>query len=62
MNRPFAFALALCAAVPASLAGAQERSSDREFRWEGTVPSGRWLYVRNLNGGIRVDRATGNRG
>lgn len=44
-----------------SLAGAQERQSDRSFTWEGTVPNGRWLYVRNLNGAIRVGRASGNR-
>lgn len=55
------FALALLAAVPAAPVGAQERSSDRDFRWEGTVPSGRWLYLRNLNGSVRIDRATGNR-
>jgi len=43
-----------------SVAGAQERQSDRSFTWEGTVPNGRWLYVRNLNGAIRVERASGN--
>lgn len=61
MNRTLVLAVALLAS-PAVSAGAQERSStDRDFRWEGTVPSGRWLYVRNLNGSVRVDRATGNR-
>ena len=52
--------LALLVAVT-SVAGAQERQSDRSFTWEGTVPDGRWLYVRNLNGAIRVERASGNR-
>ena len=52
--------LALVATVAGS-AGAQERQSDRAFTWEGTIPNGRWLYVRNLNGAIRVDQASGNR-
>jgi hypothetical protein len=25
------------------------------FTWDGAVPSGRWVYVRNLNGGVRVE-------
>lgn len=45
----------------ASPAGAQERSSNRDFRWDGAIPTGRWLYVRNLNGGINVARASGSR-
>jgi hypothetical protein len=38
----------------------QERSSDRDFRWTGNIPAGRWIYVRNLNGDIRVEPTTGN--
>jgi hypothetical protein len=38
-----------------------ERQSNRDFRWEGSVPEGRWLYLRNLSGEIRVERASGNR-
>jgi hypothetical protein len=45
----------------AATAGAQERRSDRAFTWEGNVPAGRWLYVRNLNGPIRVERGSGSR-
>lgn len=59
MRRSAAITAALLLAAP--LAGAQSRQSDRSFRWEGTVAAGNWLYVRNLNGAIRVDRATGNR-
>src|SRR5688572_10350367 len=44
-----------------SVAAAQQRGSDRDFSWEGRVTSGKWLYVRNLNGAIRVERATGDR-
>jgi hypothetical protein len=59
MHRMLGLALV---AVVTTTAGAQERRADRDaFTWEGSIPEGRWLYVRNLNGGIRVDRATGNR-
>jgi hypothetical protein len=52
---------ALALTMAASAAGAQQRESDRDFSWDGRVTSGRWLYVRNLNGSIRVERATGDR-
>ena len=44
-------------ALPA-LAGAQDdaRTQRDAFSWNGTVPEGRWLYVRNMNGPIRVER------
>jgi hypothetical protein len=43
-------------------AGAQERTTtDRDFRWDGAISSGRWVYARNLNGSVRVERATGGR-
>jgi hypothetical protein len=42
-------------------AGAQQRSNDRDFSWDGRISSGHWLYVRNLNGSIRVERASGER-
>jgi hypothetical protein len=45
----------------ASVATAQQRSSDRDFSWDGRITSGKWLYVRDLNGSIRVERATGER-
>lgn len=45
----------------ADIAGAQQRSGDRDFSWDGRITNGRWLYVRNLNGSIRVERATGDR-
>jgi len=52
--------LASAVAVP-SAAIAQERASDRDFRWDGPLASGRWAYVRNLNGSVRVERASGSR-
>jgi len=36
-----------------------QRAAD--FSWDGTIPRGRWLYVRNLNGSVRVEKATGTR-
>jgi Toastrack DUF4097 len=59
MGRTHVAALALVAVT--SVAGAQERSRGRDFSWDGRVSSGHWLYVRNLNGAIRVERATGDR-
>lgn len=55
--------LALALLVAASSAGAQERStsSDRDFRWDGPLASGRSVYVRNLNGSVKIERATGAR-
>jgi hypothetical protein len=47
--------------VTAPVAGAQQRSTERDFRWEGNIPSGRWLYLRNLNGSIQVEKASSNR-
>jgi hypothetical protein len=55
-----ALAVALSILVLASPAAAQQRSSTDDFNWQGQVPSGQWLQVRNINGQITVDRATGN--
>ena len=47
---------------PLASLGAQDRqSSERDFRWDGAISSGRWVYARNLNGSVRVERATGGR-
>src|SRR4051812_37522808 len=40
---------------------AQQKSNDRDFSWDGKITNGRWLYVRDLNGSIRVEKATGDR-
>ncbi|MEP7348128.1 MAG: DUF4097 family beta strand repeat-containing protein [Gemmatimonadaceae bacterium] len=47
-------------AVGAQAGLAQERKSSRDFSWEGKVTPGHWLYVRNLNGAIRVERGSGS--
>src|SRR4051794_22086860 len=55
-----ATALAIGSIGLPSVATAQQRN-DRDFSWDGRITSGKWLYVRDLNGSIRVDRATGDR-
>jgi hypothetical protein len=44
------------------LASASSASAQREDRWDwsGAVPAGRMLYVRNMNGAVRVEASTGN--
>lgn len=44
-----------------ALAPAAEAQSDSErWNWSGTVADGKVLYVRNLNGAIRVEPTSGN--
>ncbi|MEW5916215.1 MAG: DUF4097 family beta strand repeat-containing protein [Gemmatimonadota bacterium] len=45
--------------LSATVAEAQQRQRTTDFEWQGRIASGRRLYVRNLNGGIRVQRASG---
>lgn len=59
MRRTDIAAIALVAIT--TTAGAQQRSTSRDFSWDGRVSSGHWLYVRNLNGAVRVERASGDR-
>lgn len=56
--------IAAVAAVVASMGSASAAAAqrtDKDFSWDGRIPSGKWLYVRDLNGSIRVERATGDR-
>jgi DUF4097 and DUF4098 domain-containing protein YvlB len=59
----------LAAAVVAPQAGAQRDRNNRDddrfmsrdkWDWSGTLEPGRTVYVRNLNGPIRVEPASGN--
>ena len=54
-------AVAAASSVAFSSVAAAQQRSERDFSWDGRVTSGKWLYVRNLNGSIRVERATGDR-
>src|SRR5687768_8076015 len=40
-------------------AGAQVATGS-DFNWSVRVPAGQWLHIRNINGDITVDRATGS--
>lgn len=52
-------ALALLATIALPAAG-QDRQTDNSFNWNGKVPAGRWIRVKNLNGGITVGAASGD--
>jgi len=39
--------------------GAQDSQRDDTFKWSSGIDAGRTLYVRNLNGGIRVESGSG---
>jgi DUF4097 and DUF4098 domain-containing protein YvlB len=49
---------ALSMVALAAPAGAQTAGDD--FSWSGRVPAGQWLYIKNINGDVTVDRASGN--
>src|SRR5512145_984280 len=46
-------------AASAARAVRQEKQEGQEFRWRGTISPGEWLWLRNLNGEIQVERAEG---
>jgi hypothetical protein len=58
--RPLAALLLVAPAPLAAQAQARTATEGDTFRWAGRVPAGRWLMVRNLNGGIRVTPAAGD--
>lgn len=54
--------VSLALAGRATPAVAQDRDrGGPDFTWDGTMQAGRTLYVRNLNGAIRVTKADGDR-
>lgn len=48
-------------ALVASSNVASAQSSEDAFNWSGSVPSGRRIIVKNINGPIRVERSSSNR-
>src|SRR5688572_4751587 len=54
-------ALAVAGSVGAPALEAQTRVEREAFTWAGKIPDGRWINVRNMNGTIEVERATGDR-
>ncbi|HXD23458.1 MAG TPA: DUF4097 family beta strand repeat-containing protein [Gemmatimonadaceae bacterium] len=55
-------ALPLLTACATARAYAQSRSTDEKpFTWSGAVQAGHSVYVRNLNGSVRVEAGTGDK-
>jgi hypothetical protein len=54
------YASALLLATLALPAAGQPRQSGDNFNWSGRIPAGRWIKVKNLNGGITVDQTSGD--
>ena len=60
MRRIFSIiAVAVGTVVAMSPAGAQK--SDEPFHWSGDVQNAHWVYVRNLNGAVRVQAGSGSK-
>jgi hypothetical protein len=58
--RPAAvFALAL--ALPLAAHAQAQRTEREAFTWSGRIPAGQSINVKNMNGGITVGRASGDR-
>ena len=65
--------LAALALAPLGPLGAQNRNRDQDrdqdrdqqrdksFSWSGTIPSGKRILIKNINGGIDVERSASNR-
>lgn len=49
------------ATIGAQELAAQARTERAAFTWEGKIPEGRWIAVRNLNGSVEVGRSTSDR-
>lgn len=49
-------ALLLAPAIARAQDDGDTRVERNAFTWSGAVPAGRWIYVRNLNGPIHVER------
>src|ERR1019366_4491170 len=58
----FGAALPMLSATSSVRVSAQAtRNTDTSFSWSGTIQAERWVYVRNLNGPVRVEAGTGNK-
>src|ERR1043165_4546589 len=57
MKRFLSVALLATLALPA----AGQQRENNAFNWNGTVPAGRWVRVKNLNGNITVGQASGDK-
>lgn len=57
----FLLGAAVSACAPFPVTAQRSRASDEPFKWSGEVQSGHWVYVRNMNGRIRVEQGTGSK-
>ena len=60
----YRFSLLLLAGLSLPAAGQQRAAAPAQsgdnFNWSGRIPAGGWIRIKNLNGGITVDQASGN--
>jgi hypothetical protein len=56
----FVAVLASATIAASSSAAGQARQSGDTFTWNGRIPAGRWIEIKNLNGGITVGPASGD--
>jgi hypothetical protein len=54
-------AAALATATLSARLDAQARTERTAFTWEGRIPEGRWIRVRNLNGSVEVTPSSSDR-
>jgi hypothetical protein len=50
----------LSAVLLTATAGCSRGSSEQDFSWQGTIPEGGWLSIRNTNGSVLVREGSGN--
>jgi hypothetical protein len=55
----YRFSLLLLAGLALPAAG-QPTQTAEGFKWSGRIPVGGWIRVKNMNGGITVDQASGD--
>jgi hypothetical protein len=52
---------ATTACAPFAVTAQSRGRGDEPFRWSGEVTAGHWVYLRNLNGRVRVEPGTGTK-
>lgn len=53
--------LAATLVLPSQVEAQDREREENAFTWSGTIPSGRRILVKNINGPIRVERSSSNR-
>lgn len=60
MRRLLHLAAGAALLAPLATASAQRDENPNAFSWSGSIPAGSWLAVKNMNGSVRVEEATGS--